>query len=96
MKKAKLLSSEPRRSREWLRTEETRAAAIRKQLKQIERRYGRRFRGIMDDAVKLADTIEHLARFGQSRPAEEAVEIAFHIELLSSLLEVEIDQIPTS
>jgi hypothetical protein len=96
MKKAKFLGSEPRRSREWLRTEETRAAAIRKQLKYIEQQYGRRFRGIMDDAVKLAETIERLARFGQSRSAEEAVEIAFHIELLSSLLEIEIDQIPAS
>ncbi|MEX2306490.1 MAG: hypothetical protein WD738_02795 [Pirellulales bacterium] len=96
MKKAKLLGSEPRRSREWLRTEETRAAVIRKRLKSIEKRYGRRFRGIMDDAVKLAGTIEHLARFGQSRSAEEAVEIAFDIELLSSLLEAEIDQILAS
>ena len=96
MKKAKLLGSEPRRSREWLRNEETRAAAIRKRLKSFEQRYGRRIRGIMDDAVKLADTIDALHISGSSRSAEEAVEIAFHIELLSSLLEVEIDQILTS
>ncbi len=96
MKEAKLLGAELRRTRDWLRIEETRAAAVRKQLRKSKRLNGRRFRGIIDDAVKLASTIEQLARYGQSSSAEEAVDIAFQTEILILLLEVEVDQILTS
>ena len=94
--KATLCGSDPRRPRELLRAAEKHAVAIRKLLKQVEQGKDRRVRGVMDDAVKLARTIERLARCAQSSSAEDAVEIEFRIEVLTSLLEVEIDQILTS
>ena len=96
MKKANLQRSESWRPRELLRYAETRAVAIRKLLKLLERRKGRRSRGITDDAVRLAETIEQLARLGRASPAEEAAEINFQLEVLTSLLEAEIDQIVAS
>jgi hypothetical protein len=50
----------------------------------------------MDDAVKLALSIEQIARWGQTCSAEEAVEVGFVVEVLVSRLEVEIDQIIAS
>lgn len=81
------------RPRELLRNAEERAVAIRKLLKKLGQGQGRVARGIMDDAAKLASTIEHVARWGQSRTAEESVEVEFLLEVLIPLLEVEIDQI---
>ena len=96
MKKATLRRSETWRPRELLRDAETHAAAIRKLLKLVARRKGRQNRGIMDDAVKLAETIEQLARLGRSSSAAEAVDIEFRIEVLTSLLEGKIDQVIAS
>jgi hypothetical protein len=93
--KAKTYRSEPQRPLESLRSAENWAIAVRKKLRAIERQRSG-FRGIIDDAVKLAETIERLAVLAQTSPAEDAVEIKFHIELLSSLLEREIDQICAS
>ena len=83
------------RPRDVLRDVERRAVAIRKLLKRIEQGQGRAVRGVMDDAVKLAETIERLAHWGQSCPAADAVEVEFRVEALASLLEVEIDHILT-
>jgi hypothetical protein len=94
--KATLRGSESRRCRELLRDAERRAVAIRKLLKLIGQRNGRRVRGVMDDAAKLAATIERLARWGQSCSAADAVEIESRIEVLISLLEVEIDRVLAS
>jgi hypothetical protein len=94
--KAKIYWSEPRRSRESLRSIENWAASIRKKLRAVEQQRVRRLRGIVDDALQLTETIEQLARYGQSVSAEDAVEIKFQIELLRSLLEGEIDRICAS
>lgn len=96
MKKAKLQRSVPRRPRELLRHAEMRAVAIRKLLKNIEQSVGQGARGIMGDAVSLVETIERLARLGQTSAAEDAVELEFHIEVLTSHLEGAIDQIIAS
>ena len=82
-----------RRPREMLRNTERHAVAVRKLLRQLEQGQGRAVRGIMDDAAQHALTIEQLARWGQTCPADEAVEVGFLVEVLVSRLEVEIDQI---
>jgi hypothetical protein len=84
------------RPRDVFRNVERRAVAIRKLLKQFGQGQGRSVRGVMDDAVKLAETIELIAQWGQSCPAADAVEVEFRIEALVSRLEVEIDHILTS
>ena len=84
------------RSRNWLRDVEKRAVAIRKLLKQFGQGQDRVVRGVMGDAVKLAETIESLARLGQSCTAADAVDVEFRIEVLTSFLEVEIDHILAS
>ena len=94
--KATLGDSEARRSSELFRAVEQRVVAVRKLLKALGQGQDRPFRGVMDDAVKLAQTIERLARFGRSRPAEEAVEIKYRIELLVAQLVVEVDQLIAS
>jgi hypothetical protein len=96
MKETSTSCSEPRRPCELLRIAERRAVAIRKKLNSFKQTRDFRFRGVMDDAVKLAETIEILSRFGQTSSAEEAVEIKFRIEILLSLLEGEVDQIIAS
>ncbi len=94
--KANRRGSGPRRPCELLRDAEKRAVSIRKLLKRLEQGQGRRVRGVMDDAAKLAATIERLARWAQSCSAEDAAEIEFRVEVLTSLLEVEIDRILAS
>ena len=93
--KATLRGSGPR-PREALREAERRAVAIRKLLKKLGQRQGYRDRGVMDDAVKVVVAIERLARLGQTSPAEDAVEIGFEIEVLTSILEDEVDCILAS
>lgn len=93
-------TTEPRgtatRPRDLLHNVERRAVAIRKLLKSLGQGQGRVVRGVMDDAVKLAETIEQLAHWGQSCSAADAVEVEFQVEVLSSLLEVEIDRVLAS
>ena len=91
--KAKTLRGSAARPRDVLRNAERRAVAIRKLLKKHEQGQGRDVRGVMDDAAKLAETIEHIALWGQSCPAADAVEVEFQVEVLTSLLEVEVDHI---
>lgn len=91
--KAETLRGSAARPRDSLRDAQQRAVAIRKLLKHLEQGQGREMRGVMDDAVKLAETIERVAQWGQSCPAVDAVEIEFQVEVLASLLEVEIDHI---
>lgn len=79
-------------TREELRMAEGRAVAIRKLLRQLK---GRLRRGVMSDAERLARTIESLARYGQHCSAEDAVDIAFRIGALASLLEIEVDHLCT-
>ncbi len=93
--KAKLRGTATR-PREVLRDVERRAVAIRKLLKNLEQGQGREMRGVMDDAVKLAETIERLAHWGQSCPAADAVEVELQVEVLTSFLQGEIDHILTS
>lgn len=88
--KASLRGSSVRPS-DMLREVERQTVAIRKLLKRFEQGKGRELRGVMDDAAKLAETIELLAHWGQSCPAADLVEVEFQIETLLSFLEVEID-----
>ena len=96
MTKANLHRSDFCRPREMLSAAEGRAVAIRKLLNNVEQKLGRRDRGVTDDAMQLAESIQKLARFGQLRSAEDAVEIVFRVEVLSSLLEAEVDHILAS
>lgn len=91
--KATVGGADPLPSRELLHAAEGRANAIRKLLKSLEQGADRRVRGVMEGACRLAAAIKLLARRGQSCSAEEAVEIEFRIEVLTSLLEGELDQI---
>ena len=84
------------RPREMLREVERQTVAIRKLLRKLEQGQGREVRGVMDDAAKLAETIERLAHWGQSCPVADAVEVGFQIETLISFLEVEVNHIFTS
>ena len=84
------------RPRDVLRDVERRAVAIRKLLKNLEQGQGRDMRGVMDDAVKLAETIERVAHWGQSCPAADSVEVELEVEVLTSFMQVEIDRILTS
>ncbi len=81
---------------EFLRASESRAVEVRKLLKKFQQRKGDQLGGIMDDALQLAETIEHLARYGQGCDAEQAVEITFRVEILISLLDAEIDSLLAS
>src|SRR5687767_15787002 len=76
---------------EQLRVFERHAVAARKLLTKIRRRRKANVRGKMNDALRLAEEIERLARFGQSCNAEVAVQIVGCIEVLTSLLAREID-----
>ena len=83
------------RTRDELRAVTDRAVAIRKQLSKA-RKQSLNDAGGMDDALRLAETIEYLGAFGQKCDAEVALEIASRVETLVSLLEVEIDSVLTS
>ena len=86
--------SESQNAREELQAVENRSVAIRKLLKKFEKRI--LVRGVMGDAVQLAETIEHLARHGQHCTAAEVVEIISQIAVLESLLQAEIDHLLAS
>lgn len=91
--KAATLRGSAARPRDALRDAQRRAVAIRKLLKQLEQGQRRELRGVMDDAVKLAEAIEQIARWGQLCPVADAVDIEFQVEVFTSFLEVEIDHI---
>jgi hypothetical protein len=74
--------------REELRAVENRTVAIRKLLRRLK---GRLPRGVTGDAEKLTRTIESLARFGQHCSAADAVEVGSMVDVLASLLGVELD-----
>lgn len=84
-----------RRIRDELRAVSDRAVAIRKQLS-CTRRKNSPDGGNMGDALQLAETIEILGDFGQTCSAEDAVDIASRVEVLISMLEVEVDSFLTS
>jgi hypothetical protein len=75
-------------TREELRVAENRAVVIRKLLRRLK---GRLPRGVTSDAEQLVRTIEALAHFGQTCSAAEAVEIEFQVGVLTSRLEIEVD-----
>jgi hypothetical protein len=52
--------------------------------------------GKMDDAIKLADLVELLARHGRLADAADAFQIAGQVELLLDQLRAEIDAILAS
>jgi hypothetical protein len=79
------------RPQDICRAAETRAAGIRKLLKSGQLSSVKGGGGSMDDALRLAETIEQLARLGREADAAEAVEIVGMIEVLASLLSHEID-----
>ena len=83
------------RSRDELRAVQNRAVGIRKLLS-VVRQKGSKGRGVMDDALQLAETIEKLSVFGQHCSAEDVVDVASRIEILISILEIEVDSIFTS
>jgi hypothetical protein len=85
-----------RRIRERLREVQNRAVAIRKRLSSARPRKRSVGRGVTDDAVHLAETIERLAHLGQKCSAEEAVEIASRVEVLASMLRVEVYSLSAS
>ena len=77
-------------SREFFRVAEERAVGIRKSLRRLLPGIAG---GVMDNALKIAGTIETLSRWGQKVDAEEAVEVAADIEVLTEMLLAELDQI---
>jgi hypothetical protein len=78
--------------RDQCREAECLAVAIRKALLAQQRLPGEEGHGgSRDSALQLAEMVEHLARLGQDAGASEAVEIAAHIEVLTSMLSVEVD-----
>lgn len=79
-------------AREKFRAIENRVVAIRKTLSAFHQK-GPVGRGVINDAVQLAETIERLCSLGQRAAAEDAFEIAERVEILISLLEVELDAI---
>jgi hypothetical protein len=76
---------------EYFRIAEKRAVGIRKSLRRLQPE-GSAW-GVMDNALKIADTIESLAHWGQKVDAEEAAEVAGSIEILIDMLQAELDQI---
>jgi len=84
------------RPRDLLRATENRAVAIRKLLKILQQRKGKPTGGVMDDAIRIVDWIERLARYGRNCDAADAAEIASHVEVLTSLLGQEIDDLLAS
>jgi len=87
------LGSDTWRIRGLLREAECQSVAIQKQLKRFQPASGSQDRGVIDGPVSLAQSIEQLARYGQGATAEEAVDIAFLIEELFSILESEVDNL---
>src|SRR5262245_53677198 len=90
----KIRRSKYSRPRDHLRAAENCAVRIRKLLIRCQQRPG--IEGIWestDDAVRLTELIERLARFGQTRPADEAVNVVAQIEVLISLLQAETDSL---
>jgi hypothetical protein len=78
------------RIRDGLGAIQNRMVGIRKMLRTTQQKTSPG-RGVMDDAVQLAETIERLCSLGQTAAAEDAFEIAERVEVLVSLLEAEID-----
>lgn len=82
--------------REFLRAAESCANRIRKQLRDYESRGLVSRSGKTDDAVNLAELIEHVARLGRAETAANAIDLAERIELLIEQLRAEIDAILAS
>ena len=88
MSQGKFRCSSAVRLRGELRAVENRTVVIRKLLRQLE---GRMPRGVMGDALQLAQVIETLARFGQKCNAADAVDVASRLDAFASQLGNEID-----
>jgi len=52
--------------------------------------------GVMDDVVKLAETIERLSRSGRRIPAADAIELGEYVEKLIDMLVQEVDDLVAS
>lgn len=94
--KASLREFESRRSGGEFAAVERHAVAIRKLLRQIAQNSDRRTREVVGDAVAIALSIEQLAQWARRCPAEDLVEVEFLIDDLSSILEVNLDEILAS
>ena len=78
-----------------LRAVNNRTVAIRKLLRTAQQKDSKG-RGVTDDALQLAETIEKLSVFGQHCSAEDVVDVASRVEILISILETEVDSILAS
>ena len=84
------------RPAEYLPIAETHAVCIRKLLRQLsQQNTALANSGLMNDAEKLTDVIEHLARRGRYLPAEDAIGLAEQVDQLVCLLEGEVDTLLT-
>ena len=77
-----------------LHTIVNRMVAIRKLLKSFQHKSSKGGEA-MDDALKLAQTIEDLASYGRNSSAVNAFEIVSMLEIPISILETEIDSFLT-
>ncbi|HAH46636.1 hypothetical protein [Gimesia sp.] len=83
------------RACEELHAIENRMVAIRKLLKSIQHQSSTGGEA-MDDALKIAQTIEDLASYGRNSSAVNALEIVSILEISLSILDAEIDSFLTS
>ena len=74
--------------RDFFRTCEQRAIAVRKLLKNLEINC---LPGSIDGLVKIAELVEHTARRGYGLPALEAIELVEYVELWIDMLCTKLD-----
>ncbi len=85
------------RPREILRAAERSAVRIRKLLRaNTARTQGSESSWSMDDAVRLAELAEKLARYGQKVPAAEAVRFVERVETILGMLNAELNDLLAS
>lgn len=83
--------------RELFRLVEHKATEIRKMLRaQGRRSRGREASGSMDDAVRLAELVIRLARYGRRLPAAEAIDLAWRVDSVVDMLCAEADALLAS
>lgn len=79
------------RSKNLFRLMETSAVKVRKQL--AKGAWDREFRGVVKDAMQIADMIENLSIYGQVCEAEELDDLEILVQHLDAKLNEKIDQV---
>ncbi len=83
MHKKRSIGVVPSFSPQYFRTTENMAVRVRKCIRELKSRGGLKdaSRGLVSDAVQLAETIERLSRRGRNAPADEANELHELVEV---------------